>query len=131
MLQEQRELVPIAEAFAQKLERADYEGAYQSAHPRLRAALPLAQFEATLRALEDRLGELRGRSFSGLSVSTGEAGRGAVATLTYRATWDQGAGTVSVQLEQDQADQGAWKVLSWKAKSPALEGLAPVSSSSE
>jgi len=132
VVQKQRELVPIADAFAKKLEQGDREGAYESAHPRLRAAVSLEDFEATLAALEGRLGKLRGRSFTGLSVSAGvdaSKGQRAIATLSYSATWDKGSGTISVQLEQDEAAEGTWKVLSWKAKSPLLEGLAPVNSS--
>ena len=69
VVQKQRELVPIADAFAKKLEQGDYAGAYESAHPRLRGAVTLDRFETTLKTIGGRLGKLRGRSFAGLSVS--------------------------------------------------------------
>ncbi|MGE0708485.1 MAG: DUF4019 domain-containing protein [Planctomycetota bacterium] len=127
-----REAEPVVDGYARLLEAGSFQAAYQGSHALLRQSTDLAGFEAAIGAAQRRLGKLQSRKTTSVDSHTGSDGTRI--TITYDATWTNGAGTLTVVLMRE-GDQ--LKVAGWHMTSPALQaapaaspGASPAPSSS-
>jgi len=111
------EQTAAVDAFLAAVDESHDDDAWAATSARFRATTNREKFGEMTSLVRNVVGSCTSKQLRSFNTRENIGGP-TVASLAYRATFEKGDGTISMDLE---TESGAWKVLSWRVNSPLFQ----------